>query len=1079
MLTVVAAPRLTKTFTDDPAVPGGTVTLQFTLAYGESDATGGNSIAFTDDLAAVLPGLAAIGLPANDVCGAGSQLSGTTLLSFTGGSLPPGGSCTFAVTLQVPAGATAGDHLNTTSNVMAVSGGVPVVGPAASDGLEIVGLTLAKSFTDDPVMPGNTVTLEFTIENVKQSALATNIAFTDNLSAVLAGLTAVGLPANDVCGVGSQISGTTTLSLTGGTLAAGASCTFDVTLQVPAVASPGEYFNATSTPTADLDGEPTTFVRATDSLLVTPPLSIEKSFTDDPVMPGDTVTLEFTIHNADPTQSATGITFTDDLDATLSGLVAVGLPANDVCGVGSQISGTSLLTLTGGSLPAASSCTFDVTLQVPANVPLGSAFTNTTSEVDGTVGGVETSGLPASDDLQIDAFTFSKAFDGPTVAGGSPQLTFTITNLSTTSAASGLAFTDDLDAVLPGLVATGLPMLEICGDGSSITGTSTISFSRGGMPPGGSCTVTVTLQVPAAAPPGTYPNATSDLTLGNEMAAAPATADLVIEPPPTFTKSFTPNAIGVGGLSMLSFVIDNSASVLAASALDFTDNLPAGVQVANPASASTSCTGGTLTANPGSGVVSYTGGSVAAGASCAVQAMVTATTAGAFLNVTGELTSSSGSSGTASATLTANPQPGFTKAFAPDPIAPNMASALIFTIDNSASTVATTALDFTDNLPAGVVVASPANASTTCTGGTVTATAGGGSVAYSGGSVAAGATCTVQADVTSAAAGNYVNVSGALTSSLGDSGTATATLSVVEGVVGLSKAFAAAPVLRGGLVELEFTVFNTSPDFPLSAVTFSDDLDAALPGLVAVGLPAANVCGAGSQLTGTSVVTLTGGSVAPDSSCTFAVTVQVPSDAPLGTVTNTTGAITASASGAPVDGPPASADLEVAFLTIAKSFDPSAVQGGETTVLTFILANPDPVNAAAAVAFTDDLDAVLPGMTAVGLPQSDVCGAGSQLTGTSTIDLSGGSLAPGGSCTFDVTVQVPQDAQSGSVTNVTSVVSAEVAGTPASGDPADVAQAALDVTGLPVVIPTLGWPGLLLLAGLLSLAGLWWLRRRG
>ena len=51
-------------------------------------------------------------------------------------------------------------------------------------------------------------------------------------------------------------------------------------------------------------------------------------------------------------------------------------------------------------------------------------------------------------------------------------------------------------------------------------------------------------------------------------------------------------------------------------------------------------------------------------------------------------------------------------------------------------------------------------------------------ITYTGGTVAAGSTCTVQVDVTSGTGGTYVNTTGRLTSSSGDSGTATYTLTV-------------------------------------------------------------------------------------------------------------------------------------------------------------------------------------------------------------------------------------------------------------------------------------------------------------
>ena len=128
-------------------------------------------------------------------------------------------------------------------------------------------------------------------------------------------------------------------------------------------------------------------------------------------------------------------------------------------------------------------------------------------------------------------------------------------------------------------------------------------------------------------------------------------------------------------------------------------------------------------------------------------------------------------------TVTGAP-PGFSMSFSPNPISVGQTSTLTFTIDNTGSSEAATGLDFTNVLPAGLAIATPANASTTCTGGTLTAIAGSGSVSYTGGSISAGSSCTVQADVVGNVAGTQVNTSGALTSSAGNSGTSSDTLSV-------------------------------------------------------------------------------------------------------------------------------------------------------------------------------------------------------------------------------------------------------------------------------------------------------------
>ncbi|MCP3958308.1 MAG: hypothetical protein GY719_10695, partial [bacterium] len=261
-------------------------------------------------------------------------------------------------------------------------------------------------------------------------------------------------------------------------------------------------------------------------------------------------------------------------------------------------------------------------------------------------------------------------------------------------------------------------------------------------------------------------NLTGNLTsaAGN---SGTATDTLVVNQLPSFAKAFSPGTIATNATSTLTFTIDNTASTIAASALDFNDNLPADATVAAVPNASTTCTGGTLTATAGTGVISYTGGTVVAGATCTVQADVTSTTTGSHVNLTGDLTSSAGNSGTATDTLNVIEPPVFSKAFAPDAIYSGQISTLTFTIDSTANTVAVGNLAFTDNLPTGVVVAATPNASTTCTGGTITAPAAGTAITYAGGTVGAGATCTLSVDATSSTPDAYVNVADDLTSDAG------------------------------------------------------------------------------------------------------------------------------------------------------------------------------------------------------------------------------------------------------------------------------------------------------------------------
>lgn len=124
---------------------------------------------------------------------------------------------------------------------------------------------------------------------------------------------------------------------------------------------------------------------------------------------------------------------------------------------------------------------------------------------------------------------FTKQFvDDPVVAGDPVMLEFRIDNLDPVNGVSGLTFSDDLNAVIPGLVAVDLPGPAPCGAGSLVSGTSVLTLDGGNLPPGGSCSFMATLEVPATA--GTFTNRTSDLTAGGQFGAPPAVADLLVTP---------------------------------------------------------------------------------------------------------------------------------------------------------------------------------------------------------------------------------------------------------------------------------------------------------------------------------------------------------------------------------------------------------------------------------------------------------------------------------------------------------------------------------------------------------------------
>ena len=1067
-LVVVSAPRLFKAFTDDPVAPGGTVTLEFTLTHSLNAGGDATGITFTDNLTTVLAGLTATGLPLAEACdpdgpggdpgtGTLSGSAGDTLLTFMGGALSPGESCTFSVTLDVPANAPSGSHTNTTSGVGATVGGVAVTAAPGTDDLKVAGLNFSKEFIDDPVFAGETVTLRFTLENVDPVNDATGITFTDDLSLVLPGtpdLSIVTTLPLAACGGTLSSLSSTFLFFSGGALAQGdPPCTFDITLQVPgppAVAD-GDYSNTTGNLTATIGGASVVLDPALDFLTIdSNRLRVTKEFLDDPVVPGGQVIMRLTLSNLDPANAASDVDLTDDLDAALAGLRATAYrPTESTCddlGFLFVIAGLNnpVLSVINGNLPAGGACTAEFVLDVPAATAPGT-YTNTTSVITGTISGFAASGTPASDDLVVvGPIEFSKAFDGATVAGGTPVLTFTLTNTGTT-AASDLAFNDDLDAVLIGLVATGLPLTDVCGSGSQIAGTSFLTFSGGSLPPdGGTCSFDVPLQVPAAAAPGTYPNTTSELFRDGLAVADPATADLTVEPPPLFSKAFVPSTIGTGGVSTLTFTIDNTASSLAAASLDFTDNLPTGVVVADPTNQATTCSGGMASAPVGGSTISFAGGTVAAGASCTVSVDVTSAVVGSHVNTTGDLTSSSGNSGTAEATLTVEPPPLFSKAFAPDTVGVGGTSTLTFTIDNSAATIAATGLDFTDNLPAGVVVATPSNASVGCTGGTLTAVSGAAVINYTSGAVAAGAVCTISADVTGTAAGSHVNTSGDLTSSLGNSGTAEATLNVVP--VTFDKAFLPATIGPGSTTLLRFDIVNTGATELAENIAFTDNLPAGV--VIATPSGAATDCTDGvlSAPDGGTTIALSGARLGASSSCT--VSVRVTAAAP-GSYENVSGDLTSTLG----NSGPATATLTVDFMRpgFSKSFVPATIPPGGTSTLVFTIdysAFGDGPQQALEVYGADDLrfTDTLPTGLVVATPSNATtdCTGGlfpPLLTadpGTGFILFDSGFVGAGSVCTVEVDVTA-------AATGLYENVSSELLEGPEPGTTSGFATAALDV----------------------------------
>jgi uncharacterized repeat protein (TIGR01451 family) len=212
------------------------------------------------------------------------------------------------------------------------------------------------------------------------------------------------------------------------------------------------------------------------------------------------------------------------------------------------------------------------------------------------------------------------------------------------------------------------------------------------------------------------------------------------------------------------------------------------------------------------------------------------------------------------------------KTFSPATITAGGSSTLTITLSNSNATAASLSAALTDTLPAGVAISGAA--STTCSGGT--ASVGASSVTLTGGSILANGSCDLTVDVIAASGGSYINsiASGALQTTNGASvAPAVATLTVNSPAMvqpTLGKAFTPATVNAGGTSTLVITLSNASA---IAAVMTAPLVDT-MPSGVVISAPApSTTCTAGVVTDTTSTLTLTGGTIPADGSCTVTATV--------------------------------------------------------------------------------------------------------------------------------------------------------------------------------------------------------------
>jgi uncharacterized repeat protein (TIGR01451 family)/CSLREA domain-containing protein len=230
--------QITNSDSPDPVLTGSNITYTIAVTNNGPDTDAGAS--FSDTLPA---GTTFVSLTSPGSCST-PAVGGTGTVSCSLGALSTGGSAT--ITLVVNVNAAPGSTITNTASISGMSSDPNLANNSATATTTVSGvsdLQVTKSDSPDPVLTGSNITYTIVVKNNGPDA-ETGASFSDTLPA---GTTFVSLTSPGSCST-PAVGGTGTVSCSLGALAAGASAT--ITLVVNVNAAPG----STITNTASVSG---------------------------------------------------------------------------------------------------------------------------------------------------------------------------------------------------------------------------------------------------------------------------------------------------------------------------------------------------------------------------------------------------------------------------------------------------------------------------------------------------------------------------------------------------------------------------------------------------------------------------------------------------------------------------------------------------------------------------------------------------------------------------------------------------------------------------------------------------------
>lgn len=642
----VQAVGLSKDFLPASFQAGGTSTLTITLRNPTGSPYTGVEISDTlpGDVLTIVPG------SASTTCSGTVSISPPRTVTLTGGTIPPGSSCTITLQVTTPASATDESFTNV------IPPGALITDQGITNGLSAEarvrvytvggGMSGSKSFSPATILAGENSRLRIIITAPGDTALR-NFTLTDNLPPDVT--VSNSSPAtHENCGsdaVITAVTGADTVTLSNGTLSAGSTCQIDVYVTS---STAGVHTNVIEPSDITNDANRTIPNNLTADLTVRVPsdLSVSKTFTPPAVTPGGISTLTITLQNNN-TSPLVNTSVTDPLPgSTTEGIIVAPVPnARTTCrgGTVTAVPGSQTISLTGGTVPARrgnvpGTCTISVDVQ-----GMGALTTRTNTipadNVSGTIRGTGTTISPqdpASADLVIRNLSIGvvKGFDPLTVFGGSAStLSIELVNPNNIPV-DGIAFTDNMPAGM--FVAEPVrPSVGECGGALDASpGESSFSYSGGSLAASSRCFLSLRVTMNVNGNLTNTIEASAVTTLNGASNPDPAEASLTNLPGASISKSFAPNPVPAGSVSLLTFIIRNTGSV-PVTGMGFQDDLPGdlpvGLAIADSPAPINRC-GGTLTAVPGTQMIRLVDGSLDASANCRIVVPVRAQIAGSYTN---------------------------------------------------------------------------------------------------------------------------------------------------------------------------------------------------------------------------------------------------------------------------------------------------------------------------------------------------------------------------------------------------------------------------------------------------------------